>query len=382
MAAAAILVVVLVANALSDGGDHAGRGAGGYGRRVNANSPAGVPVDPHARRKSPNVGGRSSGEAQALGEMIVARMSGASPSASLLARIRAGEVGGVILFAESFAQGLTRASATIAELQSAAKVAGTWPLLVMTDQEGGEIRRIANAPPALAPRYMTSVALARREGERTGQMLKRVGVNVDLAPVADVERSADSFLGPRSFGGSPGTVAARACAFAAGLSHAGVGYALKHFPGLGAATSNTDLGPVVVRTPASTLRADYAAYRLCGRAPRTLVMVSNAIYPTLTGTYTPAVLSRHVLSREIRMARIEAVTISDDLQAGALTDQRQPALHAVDAGLDLLLYAQTEAASADAFVKLSGDLATGRLRAGQVRKAALAIARLKASLVS
>jgi beta-N-acetylhexosaminidase len=315
-----------------------------------------------------------------LGEMMISRLTGTTASAALLDRIRAGQVGGVILFAENFALGEARAAATILELQQAAKEAGTWPLLIMTDQEGGEVRRIADAPPKLAPREMASALVAYTEGLAAGEALKRVGVDVDLAPVADVNVFGTSFLGARSFGPSPKVVGERACAFARGLTTAGIAYTLKHFPGLGTATTSTDDAPVTVETPASILRANYAAYRRCGRGPTTLVMVSSAGYPTLDGSATPAVMDPDVYRDELVRAGVDAVTISDDLQAAALTEVVHPALHAINAGLDLLMYAQTEEASTAAYAQLEVDLQSGVLSRRRVGEASAAITRLKADL--
>jgi beta-N-acetylhexosaminidase len=318
--------------------------------------------------------------ARELGEMLISRLTGTTASAELLNRIRARQIGGVILFAENFALGDARAATTIAELQHAARAAGTWPLLIMTDQEGGEVRRVADAPPKFAPREMTSASVAYSEGFAAGAALKRIGVNIDLAPVADVDLFGTSFLGARSFGPDAQIVAERACAFADGIVKAGIAYTLKHFPGLGTATTSTDNAPVTVETPASILRANYAAYRRCGHGPRTLVMVSSAGYPTLTGTTAPAVLDPKIYGREMTRARIQAVTISDDLQAAALSEAVHPALHAANAGLDLLLYAQTEAASAEAYGKLKADLDSGALSAQRVSEATTKIRRLKAEL--
>lgn len=317
-----------------------------------------------------------------LGETIVTRLNGTTASPALLARVRAGRVGGVILFAENFAAGTAAATRTISRLQNVARASGTWPLLIMTDQEGGEVRRLAGSPPRLAPRQMTSVEVAHSEGLATGNALRGVGVNVDLAPVADVEQIAGSFLAARSFGSSPRLVAQRACAFAHGLEEAGVGYTLKHFPGLGTATASTDTVPVSVTTQASVLRANYAAYRRCGHGPRTLVMVSSASYPRLTGTETPALEASEIYSGEFHRAGIEAVTISDDLQAGALAELEHPALNALRAGLDLLLYAQSERVSSEAYEKLDVELRDGSLPAARIRQAAVAITHLKETLAN
>jgi beta-N-acetylhexosaminidase len=247
----------------------------------------------------------------------------------------------------------------------------------MADQEGGDVRRLANAPPRLAPREMSSGRVAFEEGLATGRALARVGVNVDLAPVADVEQLPGSFLGSRSFGASPRLVGERACSFARGLVRAGVDYTLKHFPGLGTAPGSTDAEPVSVGTPAGTLRANYAAYQRCGHGPHVLVMISSASYPALSGDEMPAVDSRETYRIELRRAHVRAVTISDDLQAGALAGIDRPGSHALAAGLDLLLYAQSEQVAGEAYEKLAAELREGALSEARVREAVGLVTLLK-----
>jgi beta-N-acetylhexosaminidase len=386
LAAPAAIVVVLIAVAV-----------------VSAEAPSGEGAPPQtAGQPGASLGAspRSSGQAAArrvrgartgastdvaalkrdLGQTIIARYAGPTPSPSLLARVRAGQVGGVILFSEDFADGDAAAAAGIRRLQAQARRAGTWPLLVMTDQEGGEVKRVADAPPTLAPSQMSSARIAGAQGHATGAALAALGINVDLAPVADVERIGNSFLGSRSFGRSPALVADYACAFARGLAEAGVAYTLKHFPGLGRAAQSTDEAPVSIGASTAALRTDYAAYRRCGRGARTLVMVSSAGYPALTGTDAPAVMDREIYARELRAAGIEALTISDDMQAPAVVDRERPALHALNAGLDLLLYASTEEGSALAYAGLSADLKAGLLRRSRLVAAARSIEKLKAEL--
>ena len=317
--------------------------------------------------------------ARMLGQMIVACFSGERPSATLLDRIRAGQIGGVILFSDNLTGGPASAHRLIARLQAAASAGGNPPLLVMTDQEGGEVRRLAWAPPVLAASEMTSHIVARAQGEATGRALRSVGINVDLAPVADVERVSDSFLGTRSFGSDPALVASRACAFAAGIASEGVAFTLKHFPGLGRALTDTDIQPTTVEASQSALREDYQAYRRCGASPSGLVMISSAIYPSLTGTSQPAVLSREIYHRELPLATGGTVplTISDDLQTPSITDQLSPEWHAVNAGLDLLLYAQTEAGSAVAYRRLVSVAQSGGIDRARIENASQAIERLK-----
>ena len=174
----------------------------------------------------------------------------------------------------------------------------------MTDQEGGDVKRFLSAPPASSAAAMgaAGAATALQQGRLTGSALVRRGVNVDLAPVADVPMVAHSFLGTRAFGTTPQRVAQTSCQFAAGLHQGGVASALKHFPGLGRAVGNTDNQVVHIQAGAAAIAADLVPYRRCANAPANLVMVSNAAYSSITGA-APAVVAPEAY-RLLRTARL------------------------------------------------------------------------------
>ncbi|MGE4426453.1 MAG: glycoside hydrolase family 3 N-terminal domain-containing protein [Solirubrobacteraceae bacterium] len=315
----------------------------------------------------------------ALGQMVVARFAGTEPSATLRARIRRGEVGGIILFKDNVTGGVAPTRRMVASLQREARRGDRPPLLVAIDQEGGEIRRLPG-PPEPDAAAMRSADAARTEGRRTARLLRSVGVDVNLAPVADVSSGSSSFLGARAFGTEPATVAERACGFVAGLQDGHVAATLKHFPGLGTATTNTDFDRTSIPIDLERLRRDYAAYERCGDGPTTLVMLSSAIYPDALGP-DPALLTRATYERELRMATgSDPLTISDDLETPSVTAHGTPSRRAINAGLDLLLYARTEQASADAYPKLLADVRAGRIRAGRVQASAARIVELKERL--
>jgi beta-N-acetylhexosaminidase len=308
---------------------------------------------------------------RAVGQLIVTGFSGRTAPATLVARIRDGHVGGVILFADNTAGGQAATRKLVASLQDAAAAGHQPGLLVMTDQEGGEVKRLPG-PPDYAAAQMTTKALAGQQGLATGRYLKAAGVNVDLAPVADVRRNTNGFLAveQRTFGSTAEDVAVRACAFAEGLGSAGVVPTFKHFPGLG-------------RAVASAIRADDLAYRDCADATRTpaLVMVSSAIYPHLTGGDLPAVLSPEIYRTELPVEdHVDAPTISDDLGAGALAGRPSAALTAVNAGLDLLLYATDYAEVGHAYATLVRDARAGTLDQTRLQAAASSILALKHAL--
>jgi beta-N-acetylhexosaminidase len=317
--------------------------------------------------------------AAAVGDLLISGVDGPRASAALRGRLRRGEVAGVILLGPSIVS-RTQVSALTASLRSAAREGGQPPPLVMVDQEGGDVRRLAWAHPRASARDLGHLALGEveREGVATGRDLFVRGVNIDLAPVVDVRTNAANFLGSRTFASDAAAVARNACRFAAGLRHAGVVATLKHFPGLGAAGStNTDLAPVMIDRPLAALRGDWLAYRSCGRLPGTLTMVSNASYPVLTGTL-PAVLSARTYAA-LRGAGISGPVVTDALGAAALERQRDVAVRAVEAGADLLLYTDERGARV-AHAALSAALRDGRISRATLRARAAGVRALRASV--
>ena len=212
---------------------------------------AGAPAAP-----APAPSAASLTPAQLAGQRMVYGFPGTVPPADLVRRIRRGEAGAVILLrpnvpSPAAARALTR------RLQAIPRPAAVnVPLLVMIDQEGGLVRRLDGPPSrSAADLGRAGPRAARAAGRATGRFLAAAGVNVNLAPVADVARPG-SFLAAtgRTFGRSPARVAGATVAFSAGLQDGGVVPAAKHFPGLGAAIRSTDEGPVRLSVPAADLR--------------------------------------------------------------------------------------------------------------------------------
>lgn len=285
---------------------------------------------------------------QIAGQRVVIGFSGTSAPKPLLRRIHRGELGGVILFGANISTRAQVRSLT-ASLQRA-RPHGMPPLIVATDQEGGQVKRLSGAPTLSPPQLgaRNDAGLARRQGLATAKNLRSVGVNVDLAPVLDVARPGSIMERQgRSFSRSAARVAGIGGAFARGLGAGGVAATGKHFPGLGAARKNQDLEFNRITTPLKELRAvDERPYE--GLNPP-LVMVSSAIYTALSDQ--PGVFTRKLVQGELRgRLGFGGVTVSDALDAPAMA--RYGSLHhravlATRAGVDLLLYTATGAGVAD-----------------------------------
>ena len=288
--------------------------------------------------------------AQLAGQRVIYSYSGLTPPAALLQLIRRGEAAGVIFFSGNISSP-AQLAAVARRLQRASMSPGSpvrEPLLLMTDQEGGDVRRLPGAPQLSEKQVGQSAhpaAAARGAGAGAAATLRRAGLNVNLAPVLDVYRAAGNFIDEygRSYGRDPRQVAALGAAFIRAEQGAGVPATAKHFPGLGAAArgQDTDHVPVTLNVPAATLRGvDELPFQAAVAAGVRLVMLSWAVYPALDPA-RPAGLSPRVVQGELRQRLgFRGVTITDALGAGALR-AFGPVAHrgqlAATAGLDLLL---------------------------------------------
>ena len=194
--------------------------------------------------------------------------------------------------------------------------------LVFVDQEGGDVRTFPELPPSKVAQAIGSKSEAFAAGEATGVALRRVGVNVDLAPVLDLP---DGPLGSRQFRSPFFGVA-----FARGLAAARTGACVKHFPGLGPLPFSTDVRPYV---HGRLRQADLAPYRSAVEAEVPCVMVGHGVYEGL-GPFRAALEPNAY--RLLRSLGFEGVAITDSLDVVRGRAVRWAVL-AVRAGADLLL---------------------------------------------
>ena len=288
--------------------------------------------------------------AQMAGQRVIYSYGGLTPPASLLQLITHGEAAGVIFFSQNIAS-LPQISSVIAELvrANASPLNPVHaPLLLMTDQEGGLVRRMPGGPAlseAQVGESAAPAAAAAEAGSNAAANLRGVGMNVNLAPVLDVYRAPGDFddQDQRSYSMDPDLVAELGAAFINAQQNGGVAATAKHFPGLGAAAADqdTDDVPVTLNLPLDTIRSvDELPYGAAIAAGVKLIMVSWAVYPALDPS-RPAGLSPVVVQGELRgRLGFKGVTITDALEAGALSaygSYQNRALLAAEAGMDLIL---------------------------------------------
>ena len=321
---------------------------------------AAVPAVAAAGAGTTAAGGREAGRSAALaglsaqqlaGQRVIYSYPGLNPPASLISLIQHGEAAGVIFFGQNISS-RAQIAAVIKRLEQADDSPLNpvrAPLLLMTDQEGGQVRRLPGQP-YLSEKQIgahplpQAKTLATQAGRGAAANLRGVGINVNLAPVLDVYRKAGNFDDQfgRSYSMHPAVVSALGANMIKAQQTGRVAATAKHFPGLGAATAtqNTDIRPVTLNLPLATIRSvDEAPFKTAISAGVRLVMLSWATYPSIQAR--PAGLSPKVVQGELRnRLKFTGVTITDALEAGALksygTTQNRTLL-AAQAGMDLIL---------------------------------------------
>jgi beta-N-acetylhexosaminidase len=275
---------------------------------------------------------------------FITGLSGLSLSADERAFLRLARPWGLILFKRNVDN-----PAQVVELVNEARHELSSVAPVLVDQEGGRVQRLG---PPHWPAYPPGAAYARlfdrderaahaaRLGARLiAADLNMLGIDVDCLPLADVPVSgADSVIGDRAYGDTPGRVAAIAAAVAEGLMAGGVLPVLKHIPGHGRATADSHQRLPVVDADRATLEAtDFAAFRPLKNLPlgMTAHVVFSAIDPVLPAT-TSATMIREVIRGFIGF---DGLLMSDDVSMGALSGSIAERTRAsLAAGCDLVLH--------------------------------------------
>jgi beta-N-acetylhexosaminidase len=308
-------------------------------------------TDSAARRPALAAALPSLSRQQLAGQRVIYSYPGLTPPASLIWLIQHGEAAGVIFFGQNISSEaqIARVIRQLEQADASPLNPLRAPLLLMTDQEGGQVRRLPGRP--FLPEKQIGAnplpqaeTLAAEAGQGAAANLRGVGMNVNLAPVLDVYRAAGNFddrFG-RSYSMNPSVVSVLGANMIKAQQAGRVAATAKHFPGLGAAArnQNTDTGPVTLNLSLATIRkTDEVPFAAAITAGVKLVMVSWAIYPALGAR--PAGLSPNVVQGELRTRlHFAGVTITDALEAGALKSYGSIAnrtLFAALAGMDLLL---------------------------------------------
>jgi beta-N-acetylhexosaminidase len=281
----------------------------------------------------------------AVARRFLLSFRGTEAPADLLERVAGSPLGGVTLY-----RSLNVADAEqVAGLTSRLQAASLEPLLIGADQEGGQLVVLGDDttpfPGNLALGATGSAELAREVGECLGRELAAMGVNIDYAPVCDVNSNpANPVVGTRSFGEDPARVGELAAALVAGLQSVGVAATAKHFPGHGNTSTDSHYGvPVVARDVAALEQHELPPFQAAIGAGARLVMIGHLAVPALTGQADlVATVSRAIVSGLLReRLHFSGVVISDALDMAAIGQGPQLTIEviaAAAAGIDLMLF--------------------------------------------
>jgi len=330
--------------------------------------------------------GRTPSIEQDVGELLWVGFEGTTVPAELRARIAAGLVGGVVLFARNVpARGdqtdVPALVDLIADLHAAAP--GDSPLLVSIDQEGGRVQRV-KAPGTVWPPMLSfegfrdpreAVPLAFDVGKAVGAELAVLGIDVDFAPVLDVHtNAANPIIGDRAFATDPARAADRALAFARGLAASGVLACGKHFPGHGDTATDSHLELPRVDHDLARLRAvELAPFAAAARARLPMIMTAHVVFAAVDRD-RPATLSLEVIEGVLRgELGYAGVVISDDLDMQAIRSHYgagEAAVAAIAAGCDVLLLCRDPDAQRDVFDTLVEAAAADEALRGRIAESA------------
>ena len=255
---------------------------------------------------------------------------------------------------------------------------GGVPTLLFTDQEGGLVSRLPGPASTAQPaaRELDGDPTAGLASARAvGQEMAEMGLDVDFAPVADVDTVGGAgVIGDRAFGTEAAVVARMVRAQTCGYHRGGVGVSLKHWPGHGSTSVDSHLALPTLMLSRSSWERDHLPPFVAGiGAGADLVMTGHLAYPRLDPTGRPATLSRELTTGWLRdRLDFDGVIVTDALEMDALAEWGTPgevAVQALQAGADLLLMSPSPrgAAAGIRAAVADGELTRARLEQSVLR---------------
>ncbi|NMM93030.1 glycoside hydrolase family 3 protein [Bifidobacterium oedipodis] len=287
-----------------------------------------------------------------IGQLVMVPLFAGTDPASLQSVI-ADRYAGSVLIIGNWTGGTAQVRTAVDQLQSYAPAGNR--LLVTTDQEGGLVQHLTGPgfdtmPSATAQGAMSADQLCD-SAKTWGEQLAQAGINVDLAPVAGTvttDRWSNAPIGAlnRDFGLDASGNAEHAIAFVEGMRQAGVQSAIKHYPGLGAVTGNTDFTADGILDTTTVLSGPEAGAfdRVISDSDPAMVMMALATYQAIDPN-NPAVFSSTIIDGHIRGdLNYEGVITSDSLSAAAVSgyDTTQLGVKLIEAGGDLACIGQSD----------------------------------------
>lgn len=286
-----------------------------------------------------------------IGQMIMPAIPGREMNRDVDALLKRYRPGGVLLFGYNISSS-KNTKKFIEDMQKAASRYSGVPLFVSIDQEGGRVIRIVDGvtqfPGNMAAGVSGDADLVRRWARVLGLELRLMGINMNLAPVLDVNNNPwNPVINTRSFGSEPRLVAELGSAYVRGMQESRCIAVGKHFPGHGDTDRDSHLTLPVIRYDMKRLdRIELAPFRKAVGAGVEGIMTAHIAYPEILGSNDPATVSKKFLTDILRHdLRFEGLVMTDDMEMHAIArrqDIGEAAVRSIIAGSDIILFSSYE----------------------------------------
>ncbi len=312
-------------------------------------------------------------------QLVVAGFSGTTVPTGLIDGLHPG---GLIYFSGNMTS-QAQARILTTRIQRAARGV-TYPMLIMTDQEGGPVTRIPGTegtPGGLE--FHGNAGWARSTAADTGRLMSGLGINTDLAPVSDVNTAGSGgVIGDRSFGSTPGVVSKLVTAQVCAYHDGGVAATSKHFPGHGSTDTDSHLHTAVIKESVARWKAtDLPPFQAAVRDHVDMILVGHLAFPAMDPSGRPATISKKLNSNLLRgRLGYQGVVITDALNMGGITSWGTPgeiAVEAIQAGSDLLLMPPEPSVAVQAVIAAVQD---GRITPTRLDASVYRVLKLKQTL--
>ncbi len=304
---------------------------------------------------------------RAVGQLLMVGVPGKEADDDFLRELEKWGAGGVIFFSRHLGS-LSHFKKQLARLEEA----NGGPLLFAIDHEGGPVlrfgREVSELPSAMALAAAGDEKTTEAATKLAGSELRKLGLNVNLAPVCDINAPENPGIGIRSYGDEPEHVAKYIAAAIRGFQAGGVMATAKHFPGKGAATVDAHIAlPTVDASRETLLSRELVPFRAAKEANAGLMMTSHVIYPAIDGENAATFSSKLVAELLRGEIGFEGAVVTDDLEMGGARAQCEPAeaaLRTIKAGHDLALICHTFTAQCKARETIKAAVESGELSSG------------------
>lgn len=317
-----------------------------------------------------------------IGQMIITGFNGSEYNDDMDRLINEYKVGGVILFARNIEDSNQMIDLTRALQENNNNL----PLFISIDEEGGRVSRLPDDvekfPSAFTIGLINDQQTAYENGKEIGYTLKRLGINLDYAPVLDIySNENNTVIGDRAFSTEESIVSTMGIATMEGIEDADIIPVVKHFPGHGDTEVDSHYGlPIVYKTLEELRNFEFIPFVKAIESGCDVIMVSHIILNEIDSS-NPASLSKIVISDLLRKdLEFDKVVITDDMSMGAITSImsiEEACIKSIEAGCDILLLGNAYEEIEQVINSIKLKLYNGEISEEQINKSVKRILELK-----